>query len=407
MDTNFDIEATINDAMDRFPTVRATLADNPIGSTDEAANSILRASIREEASASSALPAKKRGRPANVLAKPRRVSPGGKSLDGHSRRDPQTTNAVEKTNGSEESDLRFADPLVAEIRTNFKLMRRSERARLKLVLQAQALIRAETGCAEKEGPGIFKEIKTATEAAVLSFLRISVASKTEKAGARLEYGMDGIAAANELGRPLYLIDALVPLLAAMLPLEEQSKTYEKALTKLGKELPVFKWIHHFPGLSPYGLAKIVGEAGDLGAYKKGVSGLWSRLGLAPYAGKAVTKGRTGLTSEEWTALGYSPARRSTIWNIGGSIVGGMGRGPRPMVGEDWRSNPAYNRYQRLFIERIIYEAERDPETHGRPPTAEGKMSFSAHAANRAKRYVEKRVIKRLYVAWRAAQRSQK
>jgi hypothetical protein len=377
-----------------------------IGSTEFTTDPRVPSSIREEAPASSTLPAAKRGRPANVLAKSRRVSPGGKSLDGRTAIGLHMDGAIETNEQTQEPDLRFADPLVREITTNFKLMRRAERARLKLILQAQALIRAETGCEKSEGPRIFKEILVASKEATLSFLALSLArSKDERKATAFAASMDAKAAASATGREVYLISALVPLFAAMLPIEEQSKAYEKALTGLAKQLPVFKWIHHFPGLSPYGLAKIVGEAGDLGAYKKGVSGLWSRLGLAPYAGKAVTKGRTGLTGEEWTALGYSPARRSTIWNIGGSIVGGMGRGPRPMVGEDWRSNPAYNRYQRLFIERIIYEAERDPETHGRPPTAEGKMSFSAHAANRAKRYVEKRVIKRLYVAWRAAERN--
>lgn len=350
------------------------------------------------------LPASGRGSRAGGRSKSIRSTPASENLDGHTCGESQRTGAVEPTNGSE-PDLRLADPLVAEIRTTFKLMRRSERARLKLVLQSQALIRAETGCAEKEGPGIYKEIKAATEMAVLAFLRISVASKSEKAGARFDYAAESVTASAELDRPAYLVDALVPLLAAMLPLEQQSAAYEKSLMKLAKQLPVFRLMHHFPGLSAYGLAKIVGEAGDLGAYHKGIAGIWSRLGLAPYAGKAVTKGRPGLTPDEWTALGYSPSRRSTIWNIGGSIVGGMGRGPRPFVGEDWRANPAYNRYQRLFIERLIHEAEKDPETHARPPTAEGKMSFSAHAANRAKRYVEKRMIKRLWIAWRACDRA--
>jgi hypothetical protein len=83
----------------------------------------------------------------------------------------------------------------------------------------------------------------------------------------------------------------------------------------------------------------------------------------------------------------------------------MGHGPpRPPV--DAEVDQSLPPYRRLFLERLRYEAERDP-THAKPPVADKKNgevreSFSAHAAARAKRYVEKRLLRDLWVAWRSA-----
>ena len=67
--------------------------------------------------------------------------------------------------------------------------------------------------------------------------------------------------------------------------------------------------------------------------------------------------------------GYSPARRSVVWNIGACIV--KAGGPLKAV----------------YDARKVYEAQH--------------VTTKAHAHNRAQRYVEKRFVRDLWIAWRA------
>jgi hypothetical protein len=151
------------------------------------------------------------------------------------------------------------------------------------------------------------------------------------------------------------------------------------------------------------LAALVGEAGDIGQWRT-VSGLWKRMGVAVIDGQ---RQRMVADAEAAIVHGYSPSRRSVLWNVGGSIIGGMGRGVRPFVGEDIDARDDWTAYQKIFAKRLRYEAERDPEKHGRSPVKDAKTgqmreSFSAHAAARSKRYVENRLLRDLWVAWRRA-----
>lgn len=197
--------------------------------------------------------------------------------------------------------------------------------------------------------------------------------------------------------------AVTPLLAARATLHYERGAVEKALAKMVRGLPVHAWAKEVYGLGPLGLASIVGEAGDIGSYKS-VSAVWKRFGLAVIGGE---RQRKKANLEEAALHGYAPHRRSIMWNVGGGLIGGMGKGPRPLVGEDISAREDWSTYQRLFVERLRYEAERDPAAHRKEPvaspkTGEMRESFSAHAANRAKRYVEKRFLRELFSAWRAA-----
>lgn len=241
------------------------------------------------------------------------------------------------------------------------------KAELKLVLQARAVCRAWVGGDIEEAGKLYKRV-----------------------------------AEGDTSDPTICI-ALMPFLAAMEPFRAEGAAYDKRLAKLARSLPVWDWVKSVWGFSDLGLAKIVGEAGDVGSYRN-PSCLWKRLGLAPYQGKAVTKGRGGLTAEEWAALGYSPRRRSAMWNIGNGLIGGMGNGVRPAAGEDWQAREDWSYYQKVYVGRLIYMAERDPENFAREPTKLGKMSFSKWAHNDAKRFAEKRVLLHLWQRWRAADR---
>jgi hypothetical protein len=95
------------------------------------------------------------------------------------------------------------------------------------------------------------------------------------------------------------------------------------MEELSVALPAWNKLSGFKGFSAFGLAKIVGETGDLSNYSN-PGKVWKRFGLAPYNGKAMSSWRTRskqkLSSAEWEAAGYSPRRRSVMFNIGDPMV---------------------------------------------------------------------------------------
>ena len=195
--------------------------------------------------------------------------------------------------------------------------------------------------------------------------------------------------------------ATAPLLSARSVIRAERLATEKVLEKLARSLPVRAWTKTVYGIGDLSLAAIVGEAGDVGSYKS-VAALWKRMGLAVINGERQRK----KAGDEAFDHGYSPRRRAVMWNIGGALIGGMGKGPRLYVGETLENRPDLSQYQRLFYERLKYEVARNPEMQREPTicpkTGKLRESFSAHAVNRAKRYVEKRFLRNLFAEWRAA-----
>lgn len=159
--------------------------------------------------------------------------------------------------------------------------------------------------------------------------------------------------------------AMFPLTEARDSVERHRKLVEKRLVKLAKELPVAPWVESVRGVGLASLAAIVGEAGDLSAYSNPAK-LWKRMGLAvmPDGGR-----QRRIGGVEALDHGYSPARRSVMWNLGACIV--KAGGPLKSV----------------YDARKLYEAER--------------VASKAHAHNRAQRYVEKRFLRDLWSQWRA------
>lgn len=160
--------------------------------------------------------------------------------------------------------------------------------------------------------------------------------------------------------------AIFPLTEARDGVETHRKLVEKRLAKLAKELPVAPWVEGVRGVGLASLAGIIGEAGDLSNYPNPAK-LWKRLGLAVMPDGTRQRKVGGEAALEH---GYSPARRSVVWNIGACIV--KAGGPLKAV----------------YDARKVYELER-VETKG-------------HAHNRAQRYVEKRFVRDLWSAWRKA-----
>jgi hypothetical protein len=196
------------------------------------------------------------------------------------------------------------------------------------------------------------------------------------------------------------------------PAEVMQHALELQMRKLARQFPVWQWAKDINGFSDLGVAIVIAEAGRLDKYSD-EGKLWKRLGLAPVSKDGVTKACSswrktgGLTTEEWMDDGpsgpkYSPRRRASIFSqVGGPIIGGMGKGRRPDVGEDIDLRDDWTYYEKVFVHRLRYEAARD-EKMRRPNTKEGKESFSKYAAFRAQRYTEKRLLKHLWQAWQRA-----
>lgn len=289
--------------------------------------------------------------------------------DGHLKDDSPVGNAAA---GDERAQMireahRRASPLIAEITQLVRMRRRWIKAKNSLVLQGKALCRGWTEGDKDEANKLYDAAK-----------------------------------ADAWADPM-LAMALSPFFASLTPFEADIEAIEKTLAKLGKALPVWKsWGEGVKGLSALGLAIIVGECGDIGTYRN-PSCLWKRMGLAVHGDHRQGNPGAGATADDWTFEAYSKVRRSVMWNIGNGLIGGMGKF-RPLFGEDVEANPSYSPYQKMFAERCRYEASRLPHKDGDAikESATGKDSYTLHAANRAKRYVEKRMLRDLYVAWRAA-----
>jgi hypothetical protein len=148
----------------------------------------------------------------------------------------------------------------------------------------------------------------------------------------------------------------------------------KEMSRLAQSLPCWpSFCEPIRGFGPVSLAAIVGEAGDLGSYSNPAK-LWKRMGLAVFDG--VRQGGLGKNApkESWIAHGYNRQRRSRMWNIGDTLIKGNRTGG----------------YRALYLARKEYERER----------AAGMTPMQVH--RRAQRYMEKRLLKNLWQAWRRA-----
>lgn len=157
--------------------------------------------------------------------------------------------------------------------------------------------------------------------------------------------------------------AIFPLVEGRKSVEVARKQVERRLAVLAADLPAAEWVGQTRGFGIASLAAIVGEAGDLAEYST-VAKLWKRFGLAvmPSGRQRKVAGAEGIEH------GYSPARRSVVWAIGDCII--RAGGP----------------HKPIYDERKKFELTR--------------VDTKIHAHNRAKRYMEKIVLRDLWVAWR-------
>lgn len=255
------------------------------------------------------------------------------------------------------------DQTISKLVYLWRQRQRWHRAEKSLILQGKALCRALSNGDKKEGTALF-----------------------DKAEAGEDVGIATMA-------------ALAPFLASIKHFEAPRKDLEKQICKLTKELPAYEWIESIKGVGALSYGGLIGEAGNLTRYP-GVSHLWKRMGVAVIGDK---RQRRVADKEEALIHGYSPSRRSHLWNIGNGLIGGMGHGPRPIVNEDISLREEWTEYQKMFVARCRYECETHPDMFTLvtvEKNGEALESYPKHAQARAKRYVEKEFLRDLRAQWR-------
>lgn len=184
----------------------------------------------------------------------------------------------------------------------------------------------------------------------------------------------------------------LPLIEALKVIEGSRKMREKELSKLAAQLPVFAFVETINGMGAMGLAQIIGEAGDLSNYatpaklwtrmcvgrRQNLDGSWSNQGFKE-DGRRFRWGADmmkNVDAEGRPVHWYNPSRRSLMFVITDSLIK--------------KQNP----YRNLYLSQKAYYVEK----------WELKKPGRAHMA--ALRYVAKRLLKHVWIVWRAIERGE-
>lgn len=172
------------------------------------------------------------------------------------------------------------------------------------------------------------------------------------------------------------------------PFDDIEGAATKEMERLASQLPVWSdFGQAVRGLGLRSLAIIVAEAGDLSNYpKKGH--LWKRMGVAVIDGTRQGGLLKTAPKAEWIEHGYNRQRRSYIFVIGDNMVK-MG-----------------DAYRRVYLDRKEYERQRAVDaglivapSAKIPAKRQHEFICDGHIHRRAKRYMEKRLLRDLWQAW--------
>lgn len=201
-----------------------------------------------------------------------------------------------------------------------------------------------------------------------------------------------------------------PFFQGMLPLIQSRDYHEKFLEKEAKHLPVWSWAKEVKGLGALSLAKIVAETtntGDNGETRTlsnydNPAKVWKRMGLGLVNGEVQ---RRTLDKEKAIEMAFAPHRRAVMHVIGENLIRAKG--------------PLYDIYlerKRLEYQKAV-EAGLIPVSYGQDTIDsweekgfklvlideekyDKKKHMSAkHMHIRAMRYISKRLLRELWVAW--------
>lgn len=182
---------------------------------------------------------------------------------------------------------------------------------------------------------------------------------------------------------------LEPYILAMVPLDTAKHKVELKLAKLARDLPVYDWAKSVSGFGDVSLAAVVGECAIGPGEYRTVSALWKRMGMAVFDGQRQRK----VSGDAAIEQGYNPTRRSLMWNIGCCLIKAQIRSEKDEKGKKVEgSEYAIGEYGQLYLDRKQYLRERSEVAEQPMPP------FMLH--KNAQRYIEKRLLRELWKAWR-------
>jgi hypothetical protein len=116
------------------------------------------------------------------------------------------------------------------------------------------------------------------------------------------------------------------------------------------------------------------------------------MGLAVMDGVRQGGLKKGSGAEAWIEHGYNPKRRSQVWNIGDAMIKAQVRKVKDDADDDSGERVALGEYGQAYLDSKLKYLEREGIT-------------PMHAHRMAQRYIEKRLLKNLWQAWRRATRA--
>lgn len=189
---------------------------------------------------------------------------------------------------------------------------------------------------------------------------------------------------------------------ARAPFDALRKQVEKDMEKLAEHMPVYSFVEDLKGFGALGLSIIVGEAGDIGQYGNPAK-LWKRMGLAVINGKRQGNPGKNASAEDWIKHGYNKERRSLMWQIVDSFMKHQSQWTDKETGEIKKPAGPYGEI--YMAKKADYVARIEPSAD--LPANHPDKWTPMRAEKAARRYVEKRLLRDLWRAWRAAiQRSE-
>lgn len=174
------------------------------------------------------------------------------------------------------------------------------------------------------------------------------------------------------------------------------------MDRLSRLLPVAPWfLENIFSTSALQLGVIIGECGDLTTWPDGnkmtVSQMRKRLALAPFTKDGVTRAGSswrrigGLSKDDWIRAGYNQERRSLIYVIGDLLIKKKGL------------------YRDIYLKRKKDEMAKAAAqgltvrpSKSIPKGRESEFISKKQIHLRAQRYMEQRVAKHVFLAWRRA-----
>lgn len=191
-----------------------------------------------------------------------------------------------------------------------------------------------------------------------------------------------------------------PLLDGRKPIEEKREEIEKQLHKLAESLPGYSFCVNTKGLSGFTVFSLVGECPGINSMSfldfDTPARVFKRLGLAVMDDGTRQRKIAG-KGDEAIKHGYNPARRSVVWTIGDSII--KGDGPYRKMYDDFKVvEQKAAEAKGLTILPAAQISDKRKST--------GKYISEGHIHRRAKRKMEKAMVRDIWAAFRADAREQ-